>query len=153
MLEKEMATHASVLAWGIPGMGELGGLPSMGSHRVRHDWSDLAVAAAAGYIVLITQLCSTLCNPMDCSQPGSSVHGILQASILEWVAMLFSRGIFPTQGLLFIVKRQEFSLITKSKKKEVKQWRSLKFLKSKWPWLRMRFPILLIALVPLMRFN
>ena len=36
-LEKEMATLSSVLAWGIPGMGELGGLPSMGSHRVGHD--------------------------------------------------------------------------------------------------------------------
>ena len=46
-LEKEMATHSSVLAWRIPGMVEPGGLPSMGSHRVRHDWSDLAAAAAA----------------------------------------------------------------------------------------------------------
>ena len=36
-LEKEMATHSSVLAWGIPGTGEPGGLPSMGSHRVGHD--------------------------------------------------------------------------------------------------------------------
>ena len=45
-LEKEMATHASVLAWRIPGMGEPGGLPSMGSHRVGHDWSDLAAAVA-----------------------------------------------------------------------------------------------------------
>ena len=45
-LEKEMVTHSSVLAWRIPGMGEPGGLPSMGSHRVRHDWSDLAVAVA-----------------------------------------------------------------------------------------------------------
>ena len=36
-LEKEMATHSSVIAWRIPGMGELGGLPSMGSHRVGHD--------------------------------------------------------------------------------------------------------------------
>ena len=41
-LEKEMATHSSVLAWRIPGTAEPGGLPSMGSHRVRHDWSDLA---------------------------------------------------------------------------------------------------------------
>ena len=41
-LEKEMATHSSVLSWRIPGMGEPGGLASMGSHRVRHDWSDLA---------------------------------------------------------------------------------------------------------------
>ena len=46
-LEKEMATHSSVLAWRIPGMGEPGGLPSMGSHRVRHDWIDLAAAAGA----------------------------------------------------------------------------------------------------------
>ena len=41
-LEKEMATHSSVLAWRIPGTGEPRGLPSMGSHRVGHDWSDLA---------------------------------------------------------------------------------------------------------------
>ena len=45
-LEKEMATHSSVLAWRIPGTGEPDGLPSMGSHRVGHDWSDLAAAAA-----------------------------------------------------------------------------------------------------------
>ena len=45
-LEKEMATHSSVLAWSIPGTGEPGGLPSMGLHRVGHDWSNLAVAAA-----------------------------------------------------------------------------------------------------------
>ena len=44
-LEKEMATHSSVLAWRIPGTGEPGGLPSMGSQRVGHDWSDLAAAA------------------------------------------------------------------------------------------------------------
>ena len=41
-LEKEMATHSSVFAWRIPGTGEPGGLPSMGSHRVGHDWSELA---------------------------------------------------------------------------------------------------------------
>ena len=45
-LEKEMATHSSVLAWRIPGMGEPDGLPSVGLHRVGHDWSDLAAAAA-----------------------------------------------------------------------------------------------------------
>ena len=43
-LEKEMASHSNVLAWRIPGTGEPDGLPSMGSHRVRHDWSDLAAA-------------------------------------------------------------------------------------------------------------
>ena len=48
-LEKEMATHSSVLAWTIPGTGEPGGLPSLGSYRNGHDWSDLAAAAAAAY--------------------------------------------------------------------------------------------------------
>ncbi|CAM9799381.1 unnamed protein product [Rangifer tarandus platyrhynchus] len=45
-LEKAVAAHSSVLAWRIPGTGEPGGLRSMGSHRVGHDWSDLAAAAA-----------------------------------------------------------------------------------------------------------
>ena len=66
-LEKEMATHSSVLAWKIQGTREPGGLLSMGSHRVRHNCSDLAAA-------------------------GSSVHGILQARILEWVAIPSSRA-------------------------------------------------------------
>ena len=54
-LEKEMATHPSVLAWRIPGTGEPGGLPFMGSHRVGHDWSDLEAAAAAA-AALVLQL-------------------------------------------------------------------------------------------------
>ena len=41
---------------------------------------------------LVTQSCLTLCNPMDCRLPGSSVHGIFQARVLEWVAISFSRG-------------------------------------------------------------
>ena len=96
-LEKEMSTHSSVLAWRIPGTGEPGGLPSLGSHRVRHNWSDLAAAAAAGlgrmYIIYslskyvlngpndsfssvssVAQLCLTLCDTMNCSTPGLSVH-------------------------------------------------------------------------------
>ena len=47
-----MATHSSVLAWRIPGMGEPGGLPSMGSHRVGHDCSDLAAAALVTFMML-----------------------------------------------------------------------------------------------------
>ena len=105
-------------------MGEPGGLPSMGSHRVRHDWSDLAAATAAhpncqsawtlrcrqwgtllGSLALehssyhsvlcyakSLQSCPTLCDPMDCSPPDSSVQGILQVRILEWVAISSSRG-------------------------------------------------------------
>ena len=47
LLEQEMATYSSVLAWRIPGMAEPGGLPSMESHRVGYDWSDLSAVAAA----------------------------------------------------------------------------------------------------------
>jgi len=45
--------------------------------------------------VLVAQLCPTLCSPMDCSPPGSSVHGILQARILEWVAISYFKGSSP----------------------------------------------------------
>ena len=55
-LEKEMATHSSVLAWRIPGMGEPCGLPSMGLHRVRYDWSDLAAA-----VLSLDSSCSSIC--------------------------------------------------------------------------------------------
>ena len=55
-LEKERATHSSVLAWRIPGTVEPGGLPSMGSHRVGHDWSDLAAAAAAVWLAKLHNL-------------------------------------------------------------------------------------------------
>ena len=98
VLEKEMPTHSSVLAWRIPGMGELGGLLSMGSHRVGHDWSDLANISgqnSSKYINPITshssllssnlkpsdhlfssvaQSCPTLCDPMNRSTPGLPVQ-------------------------------------------------------------------------------
>ena len=48
--------------------------------------------------VLVAQLCPTLCDPVDYSSPGSSVPGILLARILEWIAIPFLQGIFPTQG-------------------------------------------------------
>ena len=57
-LEKEMAPQSSVFAWRIPGTREPGGLPSMGSHRVGHDWSDLAAA-------WITQRTKIICNPKE----------------------------------------------------------------------------------------
>ena len=68
------------------------------------------------------QACPTLCDPMDSSLPGSSVHGILQARILEWVAMPSSRGIFLTQGsnpgllhcrqILYYLSHQESLILT-----------------------------------------
>ena len=47
----------------------------------------------------VTRSCLTLCDPMDGSLPGSFVHGISQAGILEWVTISFSKGVFPTQGI------------------------------------------------------
>ena len=61
-LEKEMATHSSVLAWRIPVTGEPGGLPSMGLHRVGHDWSDLAAVAVAAYRVIVTIFLNSICK-------------------------------------------------------------------------------------------
>ena len=79
-LEKEMATHSSVLAWRIPGTGEPGGLPSMGLHRVGHDWSDLVLSSSIGLEegmpTLILQY-SYLENPM--------YRGAWQA-LVHWVA-------------------------------------------------------------------
>ena len=61
-----MATHSSVLAWRIPGTGEPGGLPSMGSHRVGHDCSDLAVAAVSHSMCISSTI-----------EPGSSCNSLL----------------------------------------------------------------------------
>ena len=88
-----MATHSSVLSWRIPGTGEPGGLPSLGSHRVGHNWSDAAAANQyKQWVSEVAQSCPTLFDPMDCSLPGSSVHGIFQARVPKWVAIAFSRG-------------------------------------------------------------
>ena len=71
VMEKEMATHSSVLAWRIPGTEEPGGLPSMGSLRVGHDWCDLAAAA---WIMLHHVSCR-------CSQ----YRGFASNSFLNWL--------------------------------------------------------------------
>ena len=57
-----------------------------------------AIEVVVCVVCLIAKSCPTLCDPMDSSPPGSSVHGIFQARILEWVAISFPRGIFLTQG-------------------------------------------------------
>ena len=74
---------------------EPGGLQFMGSQK---SWDTTEQLSLSHLGVLVTQSCPTLCDPMDCSLPGSSVPGILQARILEWVAMPFCRGILPAQG-------------------------------------------------------
>ena len=55
-------------------------------------WAPLTLITTLYMCAKSLQPCPTLCNPMDCSPPGSSVHGFLQARILEWVAIAFSRG-------------------------------------------------------------
>ena len=69
--------------------------------RLRHPWDSLGKNTGVGCHFLlqsikvkseseVTQSCPTLCDPMDCSPPGSSVHGIFQARVLEWIAVAFS---------------------------------------------------------------
>ena len=94
-----MATHYITLDWKIPWAEEPGSLQSMGSQRVGHVsatslspfpllYTSLSAAAAAKSL----QSCPTQCDPMDCSLPGFSVHGILQTRTLEWVAISFSNA-------------------------------------------------------------
>ena len=85
-LEKEMATHSSILAWKIPWTEESAVPQSMGSQRVFIDVAVFAVAAKS------LQSCPTLCDPIDGSPPGFPIPGILQARTLEWVAISFSNA-------------------------------------------------------------
>ena len=62
-----MATHSSVLAWRIPGTGEPGGLPSMGSHRVRHDLAAAAAGMPCAYILFQILLCYRLLQDIEYS--------------------------------------------------------------------------------------
>jgi len=70
-LEKEMATHSSVLAWRIPGTGEPGGLLSMGSHRDRHDGSDLAAASLINCNRRLEVEHKSWVSHMDCKAPSA----------------------------------------------------------------------------------
>ena len=109
--QKGMATHSSILAWRISGTEEPGMLQSIGLQRVRHNWSNLAHTQqkfmtflffwTTMYYLSMCSVCKarlTLCNCMDWSPPGSSVHGIFQARILEWVA-ISSSGDVPNPGM------------------------------------------------------
>ena len=75
-LEKEMATHSSVLAWRIPGTGEPGGLPPMGSHRVGHNGSNLAAAAASIRQSQSPSVCAWVCVCARARTPCRTARGI-----------------------------------------------------------------------------
>ena len=90
-LEKEMATHSSVLAWRIPGTGEPGGLPSLGLHRVGHDWSDLAAYSITLFIVVINH-CLYIGLLQFCSFPPPPPTPFLSSSIfsLFFIILIFN---------------------------------------------------------------
>ena len=79
-LEKELATHSSVLVWRILGTGEPGGLLSMGSHRVGHDWNDLATAAD----VFLEECSCSFYDPMDADNLISGSSGFCKSSLNIW---------------------------------------------------------------------
>ena len=95
-LEKEMATHSSVLAWRIPGAGEVRGRNARFSFYpspcISGPGADGLQGIAAAAAAKSLQSCPTLCDPRDSSPPGSPVPGILQARTLEWVAISFSNA-------------------------------------------------------------
>ena len=105
-LEEGMATHSSILDWRIHGQRSLAGYSPWG-HKESDTTEQLTHTHTKFHSTDVTYLlypfldsdvqrmcaqsCQTLCDPVDCSLPGSSVHGIFQARILEWVAMPSSR--------------------------------------------------------------
>ena len=91
-LEKEMATHSSVLALKNPKDRGAWWASISGVAQSRTRLKRLSSSSSKQSEMKVAQLCPTLCDPMDYSPLGSSVHGILQARILEWVTISFSRG-------------------------------------------------------------
>ena len=113
-LEKEMATHSSVLAWRIPGMGEPGGLPSLGSHRVGHDWSDLAAAAEIGSL----NTCPVLNSFLVTTRGGLPEGSCLLPAPGPWEYKVPIRAVFivavtknSTRGQHFFMFHFNFSFI------------------------------------------
>ena len=96
-----MATHSSILAWKIPWTEELGRLQYMESQSQKQQSNFTFIKTLIKQILVLCpktaaakslQSCLTLCDAMDCSLPDFSIHGILQARTLEWVAISFSNA-------------------------------------------------------------
>ena len=121
-LEEEMVIHSSILAWRILWTEEPDRLQFKGLQRVRHNWACvyththshthrmdkvciecflLGISDRLEHC-LVSKSCPTLLWPMDYSQPGSSVRGIFQARILEWIAISSSRGSSPPRNQVWV---------------------------------------------------
>ena len=143
-MEKAMAPYSSTVAWKIPWMGEPGGLPSIRSHRVGHDWSDLAAAAAAAAV-------------SHGSTPGHSVLMSERLSALVfWKSSTWLMGKSPCSSFLitsFTPGRLAHSLESVWKKKKNKVSESLSFHSPPPPPLLLLFARLLSYVIESRRFD
>ena len=109
-LEKEMATHSSVLAWRIPGTGEPGGLSSLGSHRVGHDWSNLAATIKVIFVFYFFFFCVcmfvcvwvSVCF-LPCSEPRLKRKELYLLFFFKDLKMLPANGVQTDWTLFFWV--------------------------------------------------
>ena len=112
-LAKEMATHSSVLAWRIPGMEEPGGLPSLGLHSVRQDWSDLAAATAVhslGKTLLAFALLHSIFQLQICLLPQVFLDFLLlHSSLLQWKGHIF--WVLVLKGLIGLHRTIQLQLL------------------------------------------
>ena len=156
-LEEEMATHSSVLAWRSHGQRNLVGYSPWGCKRVRHSLTNnnnkyihihviymhtcmiscfsyiyvcIQITYIWIYLLLLFSYVWFFCNPMDCSPPGSSVHEISQAGILEWIGISFSRGSSQPRDLtcIFCIGRWILYHLT-TREAQVDIWTHINLLK------------------------
>ena len=118
-LEEGMATHCSILAWRIPGTGEPGGLLSMGSHRVRYDWSDLAAAAKTARMRTILRekrICHLEICLFDIVIVVQSLSCVWLFAIPWTAAHQASLSFTISQGLLKLMSAESVMLVSRLNK-------------------------------------
>ena len=134
-----MATHSSVLAWRIPGTGEPGGLPSMGSHWVGHDWSDLAAAAAVllqwTFYTLLLVMCMHFCGACIQNWHCEVMLCLCSSPVRYWQFLKLTVPIFTTPAMhvspvLHILEFVPDILVYVQKY----SWWNLTFLDDWWGW-------------------
>ena len=110
-----MATHSSVLAWRIPGTAEPGGLPSMGSHRVRHDWSDLAAAAWVSHVAPLVKNSPAMQETWvwslgweDPLEKGKATHSSILFWRIPWISPWVAKSQTRQSNFHFILLHTTF---------------------------------------------